>query len=214
MLCALHYESFFTLPLMHVFVARGLSWPHYVLLPPPRCARSDLKPENLLIDTAGYLKIADFGFAKTMPAVSERCGALRRAAVHTLPAHPAACSRAGRLPRLPAARRRRWEPPPPQSPAPTYPACCYLLRACSRCPPPHASNPCRAPSRTRCAAPPSTSPPNSSHSRATPGAWTGGCYCSVPTTAHVHCCSTHREPRGLEQNAGLARLRTSRPHPA
>ena len=27
----------------------------------------DLKPENLLIGTDGYLKMADFGFAKTMP---------------------------------------------------------------------------------------------------------------------------------------------------
>lgn len=28
----------------------------------------DLKPENLLIDTAGYVKMADFGFAKKLPA--------------------------------------------------------------------------------------------------------------------------------------------------
>ena len=27
----------------------------------------DLKPENLLIDKSGYLKIADFGFAKKLP---------------------------------------------------------------------------------------------------------------------------------------------------
>lgn len=27
----------------------------------------DLKPENLLIDTRGYVKMADFGFAKRMP---------------------------------------------------------------------------------------------------------------------------------------------------
>jgi cGMP-dependent protein kinase len=27
-----------------------------------------LKPENLLIDTAGYVKMADFGFAKKLPA--------------------------------------------------------------------------------------------------------------------------------------------------
>lgn len=32
---------------------------------PDRCC-SDLKPENLLIDTNGYLKIADFGFAKKL----------------------------------------------------------------------------------------------------------------------------------------------------
>ena len=28
----------------------------------------DLKPENLLIDVKGYVKMADFGFAKKMPS--------------------------------------------------------------------------------------------------------------------------------------------------
>ena len=28
----------------------------------------DLKPENLLIDVTGYVKMADFGFAKKLPA--------------------------------------------------------------------------------------------------------------------------------------------------
>lgn len=28
----------------------------------------DLKPENLLMDTLGYLKVADFGFVKSVPA--------------------------------------------------------------------------------------------------------------------------------------------------
>lgn len=31
------------------------------------CQRRDLKPENLLIETTGYVKMADFGFAKKLP---------------------------------------------------------------------------------------------------------------------------------------------------
>lgn len=34
----------------------GLYWRH-----------RDLKPENLLIETTGYVKMADFGFAKRLP---------------------------------------------------------------------------------------------------------------------------------------------------
>lgn len=48
---------------------------------PPSVCRSDLKPENLLIDTQGYLKITDFGFAKKISPVScriDKCGMLHQ----------------------------------------------------------------------------------------------------------------------------------------
>jgi serine/threonine protein kinase len=33
------------------------------------CAYRDLKPENLLVHSSGYLKVIDFGFAKRIPFV-------------------------------------------------------------------------------------------------------------------------------------------------
>ena len=42
---------------------RGWSWGSVGLL-----VCRDLKPENLLIDVTGYVKMADFGFAKKLPA--------------------------------------------------------------------------------------------------------------------------------------------------
>ena len=56
----MHSERYNVVP---VYLQQGCSGVSEVQV--GQCCR-DLKPENILLDAAGFIKLADFGFAKTV----------------------------------------------------------------------------------------------------------------------------------------------------